>query len=145
MKNYFLFCYLFLVIAVAAEAQITVNVARPVWGPAVTTEEYYYLPEVESYYDIPKSQFVYLNNGVWVRSKTLPKRYKNYNLNKGRVVVINDYHGKSPYVHYKNHKVKYFKNGHRWKGNGNARGNHGNGNAQGNHGNGKGKGNKKEK
>ena len=136
MKKYLLLQGLLLLTIVNLHSQIMVDVARPVWGPVVTTEEYYYLPDVASYYDIPRSQFIYLNNGVWVRSKTLPKRYKNYNLNAGRVVVINDYHGKSPYVHYKNHKVKYFKNVNRGKGKGNS---------QGNHGNGKGKQNKKGK
>ena len=95
-----------------SQAQVSVNVSvpkPPVWGPVVTTQQYYYLPEIESYYDIRESQFITQNNGSWVRTKTLPSRFKTYNLNNGQVVILDDYRGKSPYANYKNHKVKYFK------------------------------------
>ena len=95
-----------------SQAQVSVNVnvpKPPVWGPVVTTQQYYYLPEIESYYDIRESQFITQNNGSWVRTKTLPSRFKTYNLNNGQVVILDDYRGKSPYANYKNHKVKYFK------------------------------------
>ena len=95
-----------------SQAQVSVNVSvpkPPVWGPVVTTQQYYYLPEIESYYDIRQSQFITQNNGSWVRTKTLPSRFKTYNLNNGQVVILDDYRGKSPYANYKNHKVKYFK------------------------------------
>ena len=64
--------------------------------------------------------------------------YRSYNLNTGYVVVLNDYHGRSPYVLHKNHKVKYYKSNNNWE---KSRGNkvhHDNGNH-------KGKGNKKGK
>ncbi|MFD0778813.1 hypothetical protein ACFQZF_10270 [Flavobacterium myungsuense] len=48
----------------------------------------------------------------------MPNRFRNYNLNSGRVVVIKDYHGNSPYAHFKNHKVKYYNNNSHWKDNG---------------------------
>lgn len=116
-----------------AQVAVNVNIGRPAWGPVVTTQEYYYLPDVDAYYDIPHGQFIYLNNGGWTRAKALPARYRTYNLNTGRVVVINDYHGNAPYVHYKTHKVKYKGN------NGNHYGqNKGKGNGKG-HGKGKGK------
>ncbi len=128
-----------------SHSQIDVNVnigTPPVWGPVVTTEEYYFLPDINSYYDIRQSQFIYLNNGVWIRNKSLPRRFKTYNLNGGNVVIIDDYRGRTPYSKYKTHKVKYF------KGNKNAnkiiiideKNNNGKGN-----GNGKSKGNKKGK
>lgn len=126
MKNYlYLFSVLLLLVA-KVDAQVNVNVSLPIWGPAVTTEEYYYLPDVESYYDIRQSKFIYLNNGVWIRSSNLPRRYRNYNLNAGHVVVINDYHGHRPYAHFKKHKVKYYHNDKHWKGNGKQKENHGN-------------------
>jgi hypothetical protein len=136
---------IFLMILSFSQAQISVNLnvgKPPVWGPVVTTEEYYYLPDIDSYYDIQQSQFIYLNNGVWIRSKSLPRRYSNYNLNGGNVVIIDDYRGRTPYSKYKIHKVKYF------KGNKNVNKvviidkNNGNNNSRGN---GKSKGNKKGK
>ena len=156
-----------------SQAQVSVNVSvpkPPVWGPVVTTQQYYYLPEIESYYDIRQSQFITQNNGSWVRTRTLPSKFKTYNLNNGEVVVLNDYRGRSPYAHYKNHKVKYFKTKKVKANNGNHNGIHKNGNHKngihnndnhnngnhdngnhkmgkpngGNKGNGNGKGNKKD-
>jgi hypothetical protein len=120
MKKYFLLSSLLLLMNAPVEAQINVHVSLPVWGPVVTTEEYYYLPEIDSYYDIRRSQFIYLNNGYWIRSRNLPSWYRNYNLNKGHVVVINDYRGSRPYTHFRNNKLKYYRSNSHWKGNKNV-------------------------
>jgi hypothetical protein len=72
----------------------------------------------------------------------LPRQYRNYDLNSGYKVVLNDYHGSRPYTNYRYDKVKYYqgykgkpqqsigyKNGnknHGYYNNGN--GNNGNGN-----------------
>ena len=95
------------------QAQVSVNVnigAAPAWGPVghVATE-YYYLPDVESYYDIRASQFIYFGGGSWIRSRHLPYQYRNYDLHRGYKVVLNDYHGSRPYSHFKSHKVKYYR------------------------------------
>ncbi len=132
-------------------AQISVNVnigAQPSWGPVgYSSVDYYYIPDVQSYYDVRATQFIYLNNGAWIRSSRLPAQYRGYDLNRGYKVVLNDYHGSRPYDNYRNHKVKYYKGykgkpqqslGYRNNGNGN----HGNYNKNGNHGNSKGHGNK---
>jgi hypothetical protein len=42
--------------------------------------EYYYLPDIETYYYVPKHQFVYLSNGKWIFATSLPSRYSSYNL-----------------------------------------------------------------
>ena len=112
---------IFILLIVPSYAQVSVNVnlgRAPSWGPVITDEEYYYLPDVESYYDIRNSQFIFLNNGVWIRSRSLPHRYRNYNLNSGYVVLVPDYHGHNPYVNFKSHKLKYYKKNN---GNGNFR------------------------
>jgi hypothetical protein len=110
---------LFLFASTTNHAQVSINVnlgAPPQWGPVGYSEvSYYYLPDVQSYYDIRAEQFIFLSNGVWIRSYNLPNRYRNYNLYNGYKVVLNDYHGSRPYGHYKEHKVKYYKgynNGH---------------------------------
>lgn len=114
MKNLKLFALgVVLLIAGSASAQVSVNVnigSPPAWGPSGYTEtEYYFLPDVQSYYDIRSSQFIYFGNGKWVRSRYLPTQYRNYDLYSGYKVVLNDYHGRTPYTHYKSHKVKYHK------------------------------------
>ncbi len=96
-----------------SQAQVSVNVnigTAPSWGPSgYTNVDYYYIPDIESYYDIRLSQFIYFNNGEWVHSRKLPKYYTNYDLYHGYKVVLTDYHGRAPYKYFKNHKVKYYK------------------------------------
>src|SRR6478752_8706823 len=94
-----------------AQVSLNVNIGTPpLWGPVGYSEvSYYYLPDVETYYDINAKQFIYLNNGAWIRSGNLPSRYRNYDLYNGYKVVLNDYHGSKPYGHFKEHKVKYHK------------------------------------
>jgi hypothetical protein len=100
----------------AIHAQVSVNVnigTPPAWGPVgYSNVDYYYLPDVEAYYDIRASQFIYFGGGRWVRSRYLPGPYRNYDLYNGYKVVLNDYHGSTPYSNFKNHKVKYYKGYH---------------------------------
>jgi hypothetical protein len=143
----------------AIHAQVSVNVnlgSPPAWGPVgYSNVDYYYLPDVEAYYDIRATQFIYLNGGTWTRSRYLPGPYRNYNLYNGYKVVLNDYHGSRPYSNFKSHKVKYYKgykgkpqksigsnrkNDKKYENHG-ANGNHNNGHKEGKgekgHGNGK--------
>ncbi|MDD5150816.1 MAG: hypothetical protein PHC28_10135, partial [Flavobacterium sp.] len=103
----------FLFVSSLTQAQVSVRVnigTPPVWGPTgYSNVEFYYLPDIEAYYDIRASQFIYINNGKWFRSRNLPGRYRNYDLYNGYKVVLNDYHGTSPYTYFKNHKIKYYK------------------------------------
>ena len=110
MKTLKLFVFGLLFIT-ASQAQVSVNVnlgTPPVWAPAEKVEtQYYYLPEIDSYYDVPAERFIYVKNGAWVRSERLPARYSNYNLRGGKVIYLTDYRGNSPYAYHKKHKVKY--------------------------------------
>jgi len=125
-------------------AQISVNVnlgLQPSWGPVgYSSVDYYYIPDVQSYYDVRNTQFIYLSNGAWIRSSRLPYQYRSYDLNRGYKVVLNDYHGSRPYDNYRNHKVKYYK-GYKGKPQqslgyrNNKNDNHGNYKSNGNHGN----------
>lgn len=139
----FLAIGLFTIMTANSQAQVSVNVnigTPPVWAPAERVEtQYYYLPEIDTYYDVPAERFIYVSNGNWIRSERLPVRYRNYNLRGGKVIYLTDYRGNSPYVYHKQHKVKYVTTVYREpnkvvyvKGNGKGKG----------HGNGKGKGHK---
>jgi hypothetical protein len=90
----------------SSNAQIAVNVnlgTPPTWAPADRVQtQYYYLPEINSYYDVPEKRFIYLKNGGWVKSTTLPANYRNYNLSKGKVIYLTDYKGSAPYIYNKN-------------------------------------------
>ena len=101
-----------------ALAQISINLnigSPPKWGPVGYTDvQYYYLPDVEAYYDVPSSMFIYYERGAWIHRAYLPGRYRNYDLYNGYKVVMNDYRGNAPYTHFKDHKMKYAK-GYRGK------------------------------
>lgn len=102
-----------LFVAGSAQAQVSVNInlgSPPMWGPAGYSDvQYYYLPDVYSYYDVRSSMFIYQSGGVWVHRTYLPSRYRNYDLYNGYKVVMTDYHGNKPYDHYRDHKMKYAK------------------------------------
>ncbi|WP_276361173.1 hypothetical protein [Daejeonella sp. H1SJ63] len=129
-----------------SKAQLSVNInigTQPAWGPSGYDHvDYYYLPDIETYYYVPKRQFIYLESGNWVYRSALPARYRTYNLYNGYKVVINS---PRPYQYFNSHKVKYSKfKGYNGKqaviknNNSNSKGNpHSNGNK--NHSQGKGK------
>jgi hypothetical protein len=95
----------------ASTAQISVNLnigTPPAWGPSgYSNVDYYYLPDVQSYYDIRAAQFIYYGRGSWVRSRYLPRQYRNYDLYNGYKVALNDYHGNRPYNNFQNHRRIY--------------------------------------
>ena len=118
---------LLLLVTANTNAQI-VKVDRkygsPTWAPkAPTTVKYYYLPDINTYYDVPARRYIYNNNGSWVRSASLPADSRGYNLKTGQTVYLSDYNGNAPYTLFKKHKVKYRGNGN-WKRNGHDNGLH---------------------
>ena len=107
---------LFITSPVLAQISINLNIGSPPkWGPVGYTDvQYYYLPDVEAYYDVPSSMFIYYERGAWIHRAHLPGQYRNYDLYRGYKVVMNDYRGNAPYTHFKDHKMKYAK-GYRGK------------------------------
>lgn len=93
-----------------SEAQVRVGINvnigdQPRWRvPGHDYVEYYYLPDIESYYYVPRHQFVYLSNGRWVFSASLPSRYRNYDLYSGYKVVVNR---PDAYRYYEQDRVRY--------------------------------------
>ena len=99
--------------AAGMQAQVSVNLnvgTPPLWGPAGYSDvRYYYLPDVEAYYDVQSSNYIYYSGNNWVHRTYLPRQYRNYDLYNGYKVVMTDYRGNSPYIYYKQHKIKYAK------------------------------------
>jgi hypothetical protein len=94
----------------SSKAQIRFNLgvnigSQPVWGPVGYDHvEYYYLPDIEAYYNVPKQQYVYRNGSRWIFSNRLPARYSNYDVERGYKVVMNE---QRPFEHFDNDRVKY--------------------------------------
>jgi hypothetical protein len=97
-----------------AQVSVSVNIGTPpLWGPiGYENVRYYYLPDVEAYYDINSSMFIYFAGGTWVHRAYLPGPYRNYDLYGGYKVVMTDYRGNAPYIYHNKYKVKYHKGYH---------------------------------
>jgi hypothetical protein len=100
-----------LFVAGSAKSQISVHLnlgSPPQWGPEGYSDvRYYYLPDVEAYYDVSSSMFIYKNGVTWVHRSSLPGRYRNYDLYKGYKVPMSDYRGRTPYSNFRQHKIQY--------------------------------------
>jgi hypothetical protein len=77
---------------VQAQVSVSVNIgSQPEWGPTgYDRVDYYYLPDIETYYNVPQHQFIYLEAGKWIFAASLPGRCNGYDLYRGYKVVIND-------------------------------------------------------
>ncbi|MBD2769136.1 hypothetical protein IC235_14675 [Hymenobacter sp. BT664] len=84
-----------LVAAPAAQGQVrvSINVSPPAWGPPVPCDaQYYYIPEIDGYYDLYAQQYIVAQDGYWV---PLPELY-GYDPYEFHPVVI-PYHGREPW------------------------------------------------
>jgi hypothetical protein len=166
MKKIFILSAILLsVVCYKAEAQVSVHInigRQPVWGPpGYDYVNYYYLPDYDVYYDVPRGLFVYFDLGRWNFGPSLPPRYGHYDLYHSYKVVINDrdpwlrhnyyrshyegYRGRHQPVIRDSHDERYFagREGYGNNGRDNGRGNGGRNNGHGNEGKGHGKGHNK--
>lgn len=106
MSVWILSCFTFK----AADAQVTINLnirSQPEWGPAgYDHAEYYYLPDIDVYYHVADRSFTYLSGGQWITERSLPARYRNYDLYKGYKVVMNE---SRPWARDKENKIRFAK------------------------------------
>ena len=95
-------------IATPGQAQVRVQVnigMQPEWGPSgYEYANYYYLPDIDVYYNVPRRQFVYMNRGRWEFAASLPYHYRGYDLYSGYKVVIND---DAPYMRCDYYRGQY--------------------------------------
>lgn len=85
--------------------------SNPAWAPPyVPGLRYYYLPDIEVYYDLSNQDFVYLDNGQWLFSSTLPSIYGAYDLYNGFIIALN-VNVYQPWMHnqyYISHYPRYY-------------------------------------
>lgn len=99
-----------MVIRQETRAQIRFNVnlnigSQPAWGPVgYDRVDYYYLPDIDAYYNVPQRQFIYLEGNRWIFAGALPSRYRGYNLYNGYKVVVNE---PKPYLRANDYRIKY--------------------------------------
>jgi hypothetical protein len=83
----------------SAQVSVDINIG----GPA----RYYYLQDIESYFDIQASMYIFMSGGRWIRARELPPSYGHYDINNGHRVIIRDYRGSRPYNYYHEHRAKF--------------------------------------
>jgi hypothetical protein len=107
--------YIYVLIAVfmitgALQAQLSIGVGfnldrQPVWGPTGYDHvEYYYLPDIDAYYNVPQHRFYYNEGGRWVGRSQLPRRYHDFDLYNSYKVVVND---REPYRNHEKYRSQY--------------------------------------
>lgn len=109
MKKIFYLCFLLVSLCAVdsgAQEKSRNNIAsQPLWGPTgYNRADYYYLPDLQLYYSVNEKKFVYLNDGKWEFSPTLPEAHSSYDLFSGHKVVINR---PNPYTNFNAHKSRY--------------------------------------
>jgi hypothetical protein len=76
----------------ASEVYSDASAAReiPDWAPAETSSEvrYYFIPEIDVYYDAFVGEYVYWNGSLWVYSARLPRAYARYDLYDANIVLL---------------------------------------------------------
>ena len=93
-----------------AQAQPGINVqiqvgTAPAWIPSgYSNADYYYLPDIQTYYYVPQRQFIYMDGGRWLFAASLPARYRSYDLYHGYKVVITE---PRPYLHDNIYRERY--------------------------------------
>jgi hypothetical protein len=107
----------------SAQAQVSVHIgfnipARRVYVPAPPpqpvmvydndefddSDDYYYLPEVEAYYSIPRHCYYYQDGGSWVSAAYLPGAYRNYDWRTARRFEVR---GRRPYMRHDQYRSKW--------------------------------------
>jgi len=84
---------------------------NPQWAPPYYPGvRYYYLPDIECYYDLASDEFVYLYEGQWNYSRNIPYMYSNFRLDNCFTVVLNS-EVYRPWLHhqyYVSHYPRYY-------------------------------------
>lgn len=81
----------------------------PPWAPQYEYQErvrYYYLPDMQCYYDVYMHQYIYFDGYNWIHSPYAPAAYSSYDMNSGYVVVLN-YGVSDPWLHHNTYVSNY--------------------------------------
>ena len=89
--------------AAHAQPQVNINVGTPAWGPPVPQgTQFYYIPEIDGYYDLYAQQYIVYRNGQWIPVGVID----GYDP-RGFHPVVLDYRGREPWVYVGAHRDRY--------------------------------------
>jgi hypothetical protein len=91
-----------------ADGSVGVNITdQPIWGPTgYDRADYYYIPDIDSYYSVGEHQYIYRDGSNWTHAATLPAMYASYDPYSSYKVVVNK---DKPYEDNDAHKAAYSK------------------------------------
>ena len=99
--------YLIFAFTLIAKPVLSQVVMSPPEAKGKTQTRFYYIPDLEIYFDMQSSYFIYYNGTAWKSSEVLPVKYSNVDINSSEKVMLNDFSGTKPYLHFASHKLKY--------------------------------------
>jgi len=88
-----------------------VTYQNPGWAPPYYNgARYYYIPDIESYYDLSSGEFAVLNDGQWRFTSNISLIYPEFDLNNCFAVVLNVdvYQPWSHHQYYVSHYPRYY-------------------------------------
>ena len=90
----------------SAQVHVSVNIGtQPVWGPVGYDHvDYYYIPDVDAYYDVSHRQYTYYEDNRWVTRQSLPPQYRGFDLYGAHKVVINE---PNPWMRHDRYRDEY--------------------------------------
>jgi hypothetical protein len=89
------------------EPAATYEQPAPVYNQADytdTTDDYYYLPDVDAYYNVTDQCYFYFNGDNWISAAYLPGAYYNYDWRSGRHFEVR---AARPYLHDDFYRSRY--------------------------------------
>lgn len=98
----------------SSKAQVSVNInigSQPLWGPVgYDYVRYYYLPEVNVYYNVVNRKYTYWKGNKWVTKSKLPNQYRRVDLYRTYKVVVNEPNPWRNHQQYYNRYGRYANN-----------------------------------
>jgi len=90
---------------------LTNNYTDPAWAPPHHPgARYYYIPDIEIYYDLSDHNFAYLNNGLWIFTPQFPSIYAGFDLFNAFIITldVSVYEPWRYHQYYVSHYPRYY-------------------------------------
>lgn len=105
---YIIIVFVGFIVPNVSKAQVSLNInigSQPLWGPVgYEYARFYYLPEIEVYYDVAARKYTYYQGNRWVTKSRLPSRFRKFDIYKTYKVVLND---SNPWRYHNKHRSRY--------------------------------------
>jgi hypothetical protein len=76
--------------------------------PETTNQlRYYFYPNLDAYFDLKNSNFIYVQLGNWITNGEIPSNYRGYSLYNNYRVEIKDYFGETPYINLNENRKNF--------------------------------------